>query len=158
MEIRALRQNDLPAVAEIWNPLVRETTITFTSEEKTPEALAAWLAAPGPCLGGFEGETLLGFVSAHQFRPGPGYARTYEHSINLAPEARGRGLARPLMEALFAALRPTPVHSLIGAITATNAASIALHARLGFAEVARIPEAGWKFDRFHDLVLMQKTL
>ena len=158
MEIRPLASPDLPAVAAVWNPIVRETAITFTSVEKTPEALLAWLETPGPCLGLFEGGRLLGFASAHQFRPGPGYARTFEHSINLAPEARGRGLARPLMEALFEALRPTGVHSLIGAITASNAASIAFHARLGFAEVGRIPDAGWKFDRFHDLVLMQKIV
>ncbi|SFH65481.1 GNAT family N-acetyltransferase [Albimonas pacifica] len=158
MEIRALTKDDLDAVADLWNPLIRETTITFNPVEKTLDDLREWLAAPGPALGAFEGGALIGFASAHQFRGGLGYRRTYEHSINLAPEARGRGLGRPLMEALFEVLRPTEVHSLIGAITATNAASIALHARLGFSEVGRIPQAGWKFGVFHDLVLMQKIL
>ncbi|MDF2235832.1 GNAT family N-acetyltransferase [Albimonas sp. CAU 1670] len=158
MEIRALSEGDLGAVAEIWNPIIRDTAITFNPVEKTLDDLRAWLSAPGPALGAFEGERLLGFASAHQFRGGLGYRRTFEHSINLGPEGRGRGLGRPLMEALFDALRPTEVHSLIGAITATNAVSIAFHARLGFVEVGRIPQAGWKFDLWHDLVLMQKIL
>lgn len=158
MELRALEAADLGGVAAIWNPIIRDTNITFTDIEKTPEALAEWLGAGGPRLGAFEGGRLIGFASAGQFRGGPGYRFTFEHSVHLAPEARGRGLARPLMEAMFAALRPLGVHSLIGAITGDNRASLALHARLGFVEVGRMDEAGWKFGRWHALVLVEKRL
>ena len=158
MEIRPLTEADLPAVAEIWNPIIRDTDITFNPVEKTVENLAPWWTDPGPKLGAFEDGRLVAWAAAHQFRGGLGYRRTYEHSVHVAPSHRGGGVARPLMEALMAALREEGIHSTIGAITATNAASLAFHARLGFIEVGRIPQAGWKFERFHDLVLMQKIL
>jgi len=81
-----------------------------------------------------------------------------EHSVNLSPETRGRGVGRALMAALETHARARGVHLLIGGITGTNAASLAFHHRLGFAEVGRIPQAGWKFGRYHDLVFMHKLL
>jgi phosphinothricin acetyltransferase len=47
---------------------------------------------------------------------------------------------------------------MIGAIDGANRGSIAFHAVLGFVEVARMPETGWKFGRWLDLVLMQRVL
>ncbi|MFA5538894.1 MAG: N-acetyltransferase family protein, partial [Gemmobacter sp.] len=111
-----------------------------------------------PFLVAEEGSTVLGFATYGQFRAGPGYARSMEHSINLAPKARGRGLGAALMRALEDHARAAGVRILVGGITATNAASLALHARLGYAEVGRLPDAGWKFGRYHELVFMQKVL
>ena len=158
MEIRGLNKGDLPQVAAIWNPLIRETTVTFTSVEKTEGALAEWLAAPSPRLAAVAGGRLLGFAAADQFRGGPGYARILEHTIYLAPEARGQGAGRALMAALEDAARARGIGSLIGGMSGENAPALAFHAALGFAEVARIPRAGWKFDRWLDLVLAQKLL
>ena len=162
MEIRALRAEDLPQVAAIWNPVIRETAITFTPVEKTPEALEAWLAEDGPHLGAFEGSApsapLLAWACAHPFRSGPGYRFTWEHSIHAAPEARGTGVAAPLLEALIEALRARGGRSVIGAVTASNARSLAFHARHGFREVGRIPDAGWKLESWHELVLVQRLL
>ena len=159
MEIRALTPADLPQVAAIWNPIIRETAITFTPIEKTPQALDAWLAEDGPHLGAFDDAgRMLAWAAAHPFRPGPGYRFTWEHSIHAAPAARGTGVAAPLLEALIADLRARGVRSVIGAITASNARSLAFHARHGFQEVGRIPDAGWKLETWHDLVLMQRLL
>lgn len=158
MEIRGLNNGDLPEVAAIWNPLIRETTVTFTSAEKTDAGLAEWLAAPAPRLAAVSGGRLLGFAAADQFRGGPGYARILEHTVYLAPEARGRGAGRALMAALEGEARARGAGSLIGGMSGENGPALAFHAALGFAEVARIPRAGWKFDRWLDLVLAQKLL
>ncbi|MGG7567372.1 N-acetyltransferase family protein [Rhodovulum sp. DZ06] len=158
MRIRELEEADLGAVAEIWNPLIRDSAVTFTSDEKTPEALSAWLAAGPPRLAAEEDGRLLGFACWGAFRGGPGYARIAEHTILLAGDARGRGVGRALMDALGGRARAEGLGSLVGGISGENAPAIAFHAALGFDEVGRLPRAGWKFGRWMDLVLMQKLL
>lgn len=158
MRIRELEAGDLGAVADIWNPLIRETAVTFTSEEKTQEALAAWLSAGPPRLAAESEGRLLGFACWGAFRGGPGYARIAEHTVLLAGGARGRGVGRALMAALEDRARSEGLGSLVGGISGENAPALAFHAALGFEEVGRIPRAGWKFGRWMDLVLMQKLL
>ena len=162
MILRPAEARDAPAVAAIWNPVIRETAATFTTLEKTPDGLAADFAvraAEGKLfLLAEEAGELLGFATYFQFRNGPGYARTMEHSIILAPAARGRGVGRALMAALEDHARAAGVHSLWAGVSAENSAGIAFHRSVGFAEVARLPEVGHKFGRWMDLVLMQKIL
>jgi L-amino acid N-acyltransferase len=160
--IRDVRAADAAAIAAIWNPIIRDTDITFTSVEKTEAGIAALIAdrlSAGDAflVAGSDGG-LVGFASYCQFRAGPGYARTMEHTIILAPAARGRGIGHALMTALVEHAQGRGVRSLIGGLSGTNRSAIGFHARAGFVEVGRIPEAGWKFGRFHDLVLMQKML
>ena len=162
MILRPAEARDAPAVAAIWNPVIRETAATFTTLEKTPDGLAADFAvraAEGKLfLLAEEAGELLGFATYFQFRNGPGYARTMEHSIILAPAARGRGVGRALMAALEDHAKAAGVHSLWAGVSAENSAGIAFHRSVGFAEVARLPEVGHKFGRWMDLVLMQKIL
>ena len=156
--IRPAIPEDAQAIAAIWNRVIRETSATFTTAEKDPAALAAAIAEGAP-LHVAEGDGgLLGFVTAFQFRGGPGYAHTFEHSIHLRPEAQGRGIGRALMAAVEDDLRSRGAHCLFAGVAGENHAGVAFHAALGYREVARLPEVGWKFGRWHDLVLMQKFL
>lgn len=158
--IRPARPDDAPAIAAIWNAIIRDTTITFTTAEKDPAALATDIAAGAPVFVATDpdGATPLGFAIGFQFRGGPGYAHTYEHSVHVTDAARGRGVGRALMVALEERLRADGIHSLFAGVSGDNAAGVAFHAAIGFREVARLPEVGRKFDRWHDLVLMQKML
>lgn len=160
--IRQAVAGDAGAIAAIWNPIIRDTVVTFNPVEKTAPEIAALIAARAaeghPFLLAEDAGTILGFATYFQFRGGLGYACSMEHSINLAPAARGRGLGRALMAALEEHARGRGMRMLIGAITASNTESLTFHKALGFVEVGRLPDAGWKFDRYHDLVLMQKRL
>jgi L-amino acid N-acyltransferase len=81
-----------------------------------------------------------------------------EHTVLLAPDARGRGLGRALMRAVEDHARGAGVHSLFGGVSGANPEGRAFHLALGFAEVAVLREVGWKWGRWLDLHLMQKIL
>jgi phosphinothricin acetyltransferase len=154
--IRPARPEDAGAIAEIWNRVIRDTTQTFTTAEKEVGALAVQIARQ-PCLvAGADG--VVGFVTYVQFRDGPGYAHTVEHSVHVAKGARGQGFGRALMAAAEDHARGAGMHSMIAGVAGENAAGAAFHAAIGYREIARLPQVGWKFGRWHDLVLMQKML
>ena len=81
-----------------------------------------------------------------------------EHSILLAPGAQGSGLGRALLTAVEDHARAGGAHCLFAGVSAENDAGRRFHARMGYAEVAVLPDVGWKFGRYIDLVLMQKFL
>ena len=159
MRLRRAQAADAAAICAIANPIIRDTLITFTTEQKTPEGVAAEIAARGPAylVGEVDGR-VLGFASYGQFRGGPGYAHSAEHSIQLALQARGRGMGRALMARLEGIATEQGVHVLVAGISGANPGGIGFHAALGFSEVGRLPEVGFKAGRWLDLVLMQKIL
>ncbi|SEW24041.1 phosphinothricin acetyltransferase [Cognatiyoonia koreensis] len=154
--IRPATADDAPAVRTIWNTLIRETTVTFNSIGKTEAEVAAFLEN-GPVfvadIGG-----VCGYASFGPFRAGVGYQRIAEHSIVLTDDARGKGLGRGLMNAIAEQAESQGINSLIAGVSGENTAGQAFHAHLGFNQVGYIPEAGYKFGRYIDLVLMQKRL
>lgn len=160
--IRAAQREDAEAIAVIWNAVIRDTAITFTTELKTPRGLRADIYLKREAGHGFfvyeENGDILGFATYFPFRNGPGYARTMEHSINLSSRARGRGVGRGLMAVLEGHARGRGVHSMWAGVSAENPDGAAFHASIGYREVARLPEVGRKFGRWMDLILMQKIL
>ncbi|MFC7705314.1 GNAT family N-acetyltransferase [Plastorhodobacter daqingensis] len=160
--IRDACAEDCSAIAAIWNPVIRDTLITFTTEEKTAPDLVATLAGKErsgqPFLLACAKGELLGFATYGAFRPGPGYAHTAEHTVILAPRAWGRGVGRALMQAVEDHARRSGIHSLIGGVSGANTEGRAFHAALGYREIAILPEVGRKFGQWLDLVLMQKML
>ncbi|MEM6438384.1 MAG: N-acetyltransferase family protein [Pseudomonadota bacterium] len=157
--IRRMGPQDLGEVMDIWNAVIRDASVTFTDEEKTEASLTAWLEAGEPRLVAAEGPgAVLGFAAAAPFRPGPGYRFTWEHSVHVAASGRGRGVGRALMDALAAELRARGGRAMIACISAENPRAEAFHRRLGFDEVGRIPEAGFKFGRWMDLLVMRRPL
>ena len=156
MIIRAAQTADADQIMPFWNDAIRNTTITFNPVEKSLEDVRAAIAQN--CLVWQEGARILGFASYFPFRGGEGYRFTVEHSIMLHPDGHGRGGGRALMEALCAHAKAAGKHSMFAGCSAENPGAVAFHAALGFQAVATLPEVGFKFGRWIDLVLMQKIL
>lgn len=160
--IRAASPEDAVTIAAIWRPVVEETAITFNPVPKTAAdvlAMQTERAANGHAflVAQVDG-AVLGFAYTTQFRGGAGYAYTAEHTIVLAPQARGAGLGRALMDTLCDHGRGAGWHSLIAGVSAENPAGVAFHEACGFARIARLPQVGRKFDRWIDLIMLQKML
>jgi L-amino acid N-acyltransferase len=162
VDIRAAEPADLPALLEIYNEAVANTTASWDYDPWTPVRHADWYAhkaeAGFPLLVAVEDGLVLGYATYGEFHPKVGYATTREHSIYLRAQGRGRGLGRTLMSELIEVARADGVHTLIGLLSADNEASMRLHTSLGFVEVGRLPEVGRKFGRWLDLVYMQLML
>ncbi|MDJ0626646.1 MAG: GNAT family N-acetyltransferase [Rhodobacter sp.] len=160
--VRTAVTADAPAVAAIWNPVIRDTEITFNTVEKTPEDLAGLFAerqaAGHAFLVAEKRGRILGFAAYSQFRGGVGYARTMEHTVILAPDHRGRGIGRTLVSAVEDHARAGGAHSMFAGVSSGNPDGVAFHGALGYVEVARLRQVGWKFGKFFDLCLMQKFL
>jgi len=160
--IRQATPGDAADIAAIWNPYIRDTLVTFYPNPRSPAEVAALIATRAgeghPFLVAHLGRALHGFATYAQFRPGPGYALTMEHTVILAPAARGRGEGRRLMAALEDHARRRGLRAMVGAITAGNTDSLQFHARLGYVTVGHLPQVGQKFGALHDLVLVQKLL
>lgn len=160
--IRPASKADGAAIARLWNPWIRDTAVTFNPVEKTPadvqEMIATRTAAGHAFLLAVDQDDLLGFATYAQFRGGAGYARCMEHTIILSPAARGRGIGRALMAALESHAAVAGAHQMIAGVSAENPEGRVFHAAIGYAEIAVISQAGFKFGRFIDLVLMRKFL
>lgn len=162
MILRDARVADVSRIAAIWNPIVRDTDITFWPAERSDDDIAGMIRDRQDAGHAFvvaaDGDRILGFATYGQFRNGAGYARSMEHTIHVAGDSRSHGIGRLLLTGIEDHARRAGHRLLIGGITATNKGSLRFHARMGYGEWGRIPHAGWKFGRFHDLVLMGKDL
>ena len=159
MNIRQAGPDDAGAISDIWNKIICETARTFTNEKKTPDGITADIEARGAAFLVAEIEDeIVGFATYFPFRGGPGYRHTKEHTISLSEKAQGKGLGRELMTRLENVARSEGVHSLFAGVSGENPDGIAFHLAVGYEETARLPEVGRKFDRWMDLVLMQKIL
>ena len=160
--IRDARASDLPRMTKILNELIADTTAVWTLSPTTLEARQAWLDERQrrgfPVLVAQADGRMLGFASFGDFRPWEGYGKTVEHSVYVDGPARRRGIGAALLAALIERGRALGLHAMVGGIEAGNGASLALHANLGFREVGRLPEVGRKFDRWLDLVFVERLL
>jgi len=155
--IRAARAEDAAILAAIWNPWIRETAVTFNAIEKTEADMQAMIAERD-CFLVYFNNGLQGFATYSQFRGGIGYSTCMEHTIILTPTARGMGAGRALLAGIEAHATAAGAHQMIAGVSGENPEGRAFHAALGYHEIAIIRDAGFKFGRFMDLVLMQKFL
>ena len=160
--LRMARVDDAGPLADLYNPFITDTIITFELEPIAAATMAdridAVLAAGLPWLVAESGTELLGYAYAAPWKPRQAYRFSVESSVYLAPTAQGRGLGRALYERLLAELKTLGVHSVLGGIALPNAASVALHEKLGFVQVGQLQEVGRKFDRWIDVGYWQCRL
>ncbi len=157
--IRAAHADDAPAIAAIWNAVIAQPHITFTTDTKSDAAVAQMITERAGAfrVAQIDG-TVAGFATFGSFRSGPGYRHTAEHSIMLGPQARGQGVGRALMAALESDAAARDIHLLVAGISSGNPDAVAFHNRLGFAQSGRIPQAGYKSGQWFDLIFMHKAI
>jgi L-amino acid N-acyltransferase YncA len=160
--VRPATEADLPAIHAIYNDAVAKTTSIWNDSIADLANRRAWFEGRQkqnyPVLVAEEEGVVVGYGSFGDFRAFDGYRFSVEHSVYVAEEMRRRGVASALLDALTAKARDLGKHIMIGGIAGDNLASLKLHAKFGFTETGRMSEVGFKFNRWLDLVFMQKTL
>lgn len=162
IEIRTALEQDLEAMLEIYNDVILNTTAVYDYEPHTLEMRRQWFrikeAQGFPVFVAVENGTVVGFSSIGPFRAWAAYKYSVENSVYVAADQRGKGIGKLLIAPLIAAAKELNMHTIIAGIDATNEASIMLHRKLGFKEVAQFKEVGYKFGRWLDLTFMQLLL
>jgi len=160
--MRPYRPQDIPAVTRIYGHYVRETVITFETAEPDEAEMAnrfATIAGKGhPLLvGEIDGE-VIGYAYASTYRPREAYRFTCEDSIYLAPSAVGHGIGSQMLGRLIEESSKAGLRQMLAVITAERENSIRLHAKHGFRMIGTYEALGYKFDRWLDIVHMQRAL
>ena len=152
--IRSCTPADAARICEIYNHYVRETVVTF-EETPVPEHEMARrigeVTARLPWLVWEQDGSLKGYAYATSWKTRSAYRYTVESTVYLPPGATGRGLGTQLYTALIQNLRGLGVHCVIGGVALPNAASVALHERLGFTKTGHFREVGWKLGKWVDV-------
>jgi phosphinothricin acetyltransferase len=161
--IRDSTPADVAACAATYGEAVRNGTGTFELEEPDIDEMArrrdAILAQGLPWIVAERGGQVLGYAYAGIFRPRRAYRFCVEDSIYLAPQARGQGVGRLLLAELIARCEAVGIRQMLAVIgDSENAGSIAVHRACGFEHTGVFRAAGWKFDRWLDVVMMQRRL
>ena len=155
---------DLPAIREIYNHYVLNSTVTF---DETPMTLAAlrkkfakvaelgmpFIVAVNPS------DQILGYAYVYPWKERAAYRFTVENSIYLGPASTGKGLGQALLAELVDRSRTASIKEIIAVIADRGAdASIAVHRKFGFKEIGHMGRVGFKFERWLGTILMQKSL
>lgn len=162
MAIADLVEDDLPGLLAIYNDVIATTTAVYSDAPATLAERRDWWqgrARQGyPVLVARDDSGVTGFASFGDFRAWPGYRHTVEHSVHVRADRRGRGIGTALVRALLPRAAALGKHVIVAGIDADNHGSIRLHERLGFERCAHLREVGRKFDRWLDLVFLQRRL
>jgi L-amino acid N-acyltransferase len=162
MLIRGATRADLPEILEIYNDVVRNTTAIYDEDISTLGQRLAWFDERQrrglPVLVAEIDRQVAGFSSFGDWRTRWGYRFTVEHSVHVRADLRGNGFGRALVEALFPHAARLGMHMMIAQIDSAATASIRMHAKLGFETVGTFKQVANKFDRWLDLIAMQRLV
>ncbi len=162
MHVRLARTGDAEAIRSIYNAEVTGSTATFDLVPRTPREQLGWLADhrglyPAVVALG-DDDVVLGFGSLSEYKDRPSYATTVENSVYVDTAHRGRGVGRALLMELVELAGQHGFHSMIARIGGDNQVSIGLHQACGFTMVGVEREVGRKFNRWLDVVVLQRLL
>ena len=163
IKIRPSTDADVVAITAIYQHHVLHGTGTFEITPPTPEDMASRrqdvLSKSLPYLVLEDDSAVIGFAYCNWFKPRPAYRFSAEDSIYLAPPATGRGLGKLLLTELMAQAERAGIRKLIAVIgDSANHGSIGVHQVCGFTQVGVLSACGWKFERWLDVVLMERAI
>jgi len=163
VEIRPAVGDDLPRLTEIYNYYIVNTPITFDLQPWTVEQRVRWFdehtgTKRHRMFVAEDAGRVVGYAYSGEFHDRAAYETSVATSIYCAHDAKGRGIGSMLYRALFDALKNQDINRLFAGITIPNEASIKLHRKFGFTDVGVFTECGRKFDRYWDVVWMERPL
>lgn len=160
--IRPANSHDLPAITEIYNDVVLNTTAVYAYEPFSLQNRQDWFEDKVkhnfPVFVAEHETQVIGFSTYGTFRAAPAYLHSVENTIHIHPDFRGKGVGKLLMPPIIEAAKQQNMHTMIAGIDASNAGSIKFHEKFGFERVALLKGVGFKFNRWLDLVFMQLML
>lgn len=159
--IRPVHIKDTEALLNIYNYYVLNTIITFDDVPFTVEAFKnkiETIAANYPFIVFEEDNKVLGYAYANKWREKPAYKHTVETTVYLDHKALGKQIGTKLYKELLTQLKERDYHVIIGGLTLPNDASVRLHEKFGFKQVAHYKEVGLKFGKWLDVGFWQLTL
>jgi len=159
--IRPATRADLIAINDIYNYYVARSTCTYQEDPSTIDEREQWFADHGaehPITVAEHDGMIVGWGSLSRFHPRSAYRRTVENSVYVAHDHHSQGIGSALLQDLIDRARTLVHHTLIAGIDTEQAASIRLHLRFGFEQVAHLKQVGFKFGRWLDVVYLQKML
>jgi phosphinothricin acetyltransferase len=159
--IRLAGRSDAEAINDIQNHYVVNSTATFLTEPLTLKQRLDWLEGRSPSHPVTVAEVdgaIAGWGALGEFRGRPAYRHTTEFSVYVHPDGHRRGIGRALLADLTDRARALGHHALVGGCCSESAAILALLEASGFSRVGHFPEVGRKFDRWLDVVFMQRLL
>lgn len=161
MEIRLAKPSDARSLLDIYAPYVENTAITFEYEVPTIEDFAIRIEKTlekYPYLVAEEDGVVLGYAYASTYYARAAYDWAVELSVYVSQDARGKGVGSKLYDALEDLLDQMGYVHFLACISLPNEASLALHRKRGYQQVAHFPKIGYKFNRWNDIVWLQKSL
>jgi phosphinothricin acetyltransferase len=163
MIVRPATHADLPGILHIYNDAVLKTTASYDYEPRTLEHRMQWFEERQrdhyPILVAVaEQNAVIGWSALNPYHARVGYRFTSENSVYVAESHRGKGVGRALLGPLLDAGRARGLHAILAVIDAENEPSIRLHAAFGFEKVGLFKQVGFKFNRWLDVVYMEKLL
>jgi phosphinothricin acetyltransferase len=160
--IRRASRLDVPQLLDIYNEVVLTSTAIYDEKPRTLDEQFAWFdlksASEYPLFVTEMGNTVVGYCTYGAFRDWPCYKYSIEHSLHVHSSYRGQGIGQKMLRFLIEDAKISNYHTIIGGIDSDNRASIKLHEKYGFKQIAVVCEVGYKFGRWLDLCLFQKIL
>jgi L-amino acid N-acyltransferase YncA len=152
--LRDCTASDAEAICAIYNSYVEQTVITF-EEASVPDSemvrRIAEVTDRFPWLVWEQDGRILGYAYAASWKARSAYRYSVETTVYLHSDATGRGIGTSLYKALVDRLRSLDIRCAVGGIALPNAASVALHEKLGFVKIGQFREIGLKFGQWVDV-------
>jgi L-amino acid N-acyltransferase YncA len=159
--IRLATGADLGRINDIYNHYVLHSTCTYQEEPHSAAERQRWFdehgAAHPVTVAEIDGH-VVGWGSLSRFHSRSAYRFSTENSIYVDHEWHRRGIGGRLLADLIERGRAAGHHTIVAGIDGDQPASLAIHARYGFEQVALLREVGFKFNRWLDVVYMQRML
>ena len=158
--IRQVRIEDAQQLVDIYNYYVLNTVVTFDDVPFPVDSFIEKIESIYKTYPFFvfeEDNKILGYAYANKWREKPAYKNTVESTVYLHHEAMGKQIGTKLYTELLKQLKTQNYHVVIGGLTLPNEASVKLHEKFGFKQVAHFKEVGLKFDKWLDVGFWQLT-